>query len=131
MFKQPMTPAFLGAILGGLTVAMGAFGAHALDARLTPDDLAIYDTAVQYMGFHALALLALQGLGAVLPRVAVRPVTVLWFLGVVIFTGSLVLLVLTGPRWLGAITPIGGTLLILGWAWLAASLWRGSNQYKR
>lgn len=109
-----------GAVLGGLGVALGAFGAHALKDRLAPAALQVYETAVRYQMYHALALVAL-GLWlerAPSPRLvwAARA----WIGGVAIFSGSLFLLVLTGIGMLGAITPIGGVALIAGWLLVAA-----------
>jgi uncharacterized membrane protein YgdD (TMEM256/DUF423 family) len=108
-----------GAVLGGLSVALGAFGAHALRDRLSPADLQVYETAARYQMYHALALV---GLGLWLERGA-RPRLVwaarAWLTGTVIFSGSLYLLVLTGVRALGAITPLGGVALIVGWLLVA------------
>ncbi len=102
------------ALLGGLGVAAGAFGAHGLRSRLEPRDLEIFETAVRYQLIHALAV----GLAAVVgaPRAAW-----LFTVGTIVFSGSLYVLVLTGPRWMGAITPIGGLALIGGW--LALGVW--------
>jgi uncharacterized membrane protein YgdD (TMEM256/DUF423 family) len=111
----------VGAASGALTVALGAFGAHALKARLAPEDLEIWQTAVHYQGLHALALV-LFGIAQ-----QVRPARCIggwcFLVGSAIFAGTLYGLALGGPRWLGAITPLGGALLILGWlafAWSAA-----------
>ena len=102
----------VGAIFGFLSVAAGAFGAHGLKSILPPDRLEIFETAVRYQMFHALALLAAGQLGAA--RAAWS-----FFLGILIFSGSLYLLVLTGRRGLGAVTPIGGVLFLAGWIFLA------------
>jgi uncharacterized membrane protein YgdD (TMEM256/DUF423 family) len=112
----------VGALSGALTVALGAFGAHALKTRVTPDDLAIWQTGVHYQGLHALALV-LVGLWLAPGR---RGVLAAWcFLaGSAIFAGTLYGMVLGGPRWLGAITPIGGSLLIAGWLAFAWAAWR-------
>ncbi|MDB4983332.1 MAG: hypothetical protein JWM82_4084 [Myxococcales bacterium] len=107
----------LGATLGFLGVALGAFGAHALKARLGPGMLDVYKTGVLYHLIHALAVLAV-GLGA--ERLArPRVVATLFALGVVVFSGSLYALALTGVTTLGAITPIGGLLFMAGWVTLA------------
>ncbi|MHC5062493.1 MAG: DUF423 domain-containing protein [Planctomycetota bacterium] len=102
-----------GAILGALGIAAGAFGAHALDETLSPEDMEIFETGARYQIYHALALLLCAGLplGGRCLSLAAHAFT--W--GTVIFSGSLYLLVLTGPRALGAVTPIGGSLMILGW----------------
>jgi uncharacterized membrane protein YgdD (TMEM256/DUF423 family) len=107
------------ALLGGTGVALGAFGAHALRARLTPDLLAIFETGVRYQMYHALALL---GVAVLVPRVpgSVLPAAAAWLFvaGTLVFSGSLYALVLSGNRTLGAITPIGGVALLVGWALL-------------
>ncbi len=113
-----------GAMLGFLGVALGAFGAHALQERLTEPDLAIFETAVRYQLVHAVALLALAGLEG---RGYALSITAWSFTaGVLIFSGSLYLLVLTGQRWMGAITPLGGVAMLVGWGALAWSAFRGS-----
>ena len=111
--------ALIGAVLGVLAVAAGAFGAHALRARLTPGDLAIFETAARYQMYHALALLAAAWAVGRWPGVPAQAAGWLFLGGTLVFSGSLYLLVLTGQRWLGAITPIGGLGLLAGWAALA------------
>lgn len=112
----------LSAILAGLAVAAGAFGAHALKEHLTPDMLAIFETAARYQMYHALALLAVGVLDAALGPCRTRRAAGWCFVvGVLIFSGSLYGLSLSGIRWLGAITPIGGAAFLLGWVLLAAS----------
>ena len=107
----------LAAIYGFLGVALGAFGAHGLRDRLPPGMLEVYKTGVLYHLIHAVALLAVA-LGA--ERLArPRVVGTLWVAGVVIFSGSLYALAITGVGMLGAITPIGGLLLMAGWVTLA------------
>ncbi len=100
--------------LGAAGVLLGAFGAHGLRARLGPEQLASWSTAVHYQLFHSVALLAL-GLWA---SHAARSVTLpagLWTAGIALFCGSIYLLLLEGPRWLGPVTPLGGLCLIGGW----------------
>ncbi|HEX7879746.1 MAG TPA: DUF423 domain-containing protein [Candidatus Eisenbacteria bacterium] len=104
----------LGALSGFTAVALGAFGAHALKSRLTPDMLAIFETGVRYQMYHALALLAV-GILANKPGTAAGRSGLAFALGTLVFSGSLYLLALTGQRWLGAITPIGGLLYLAGW----------------
>ena len=115
----PRIVAALGAILAALAVAGGAFGAHGLRARLTPADLATFETAVRYHLIHALALFAVAWVMDRWPGGMASTAAVLMVLGIFVFSGSLYFLVLTGPRWLGAVTPIGGVCLIAGWALLA------------
>lgn len=114
-----------GAVLAGLGVAFGAFAAHALKAHLSPQLLTTFETGVRYQMYHGLGLLALAWAISHWPER--RLVTAAWLLlvGIVLFSGSLYLLVLTEARWLGAITPIGGVALIAGWV-LAA--WRVLRQ---
>lgn len=112
---------------GFLGVALGAFGAHALKARLSADDLAIFETAVRYHLVHAVALIALAALAQRIPAGAASVAGWSFSAGILIFSGSLYLLVLTGPRWLGAVTPIGGTALLVGWAALAWGLLRAGQ----
>jgi uncharacterized membrane protein YgdD (TMEM256/DUF423 family) len=112
----------IGAVLGALGVALGAFGAHALRGKYAADLLEHWDTAVRYQLWHALALLLL---GALDGRLRWHGATRACFAGgVLLFSGSLYVLVLTGRLWLGAVTPIGGILLIAGWALLAAGAGR-------
>jgi uncharacterized membrane protein YgdD (TMEM256/DUF423 family) len=116
----------LGALAGAAGVALGAFGAHALKARLTPDQLAVWQTAVQYHFWHALALVAIGIVGALaLPgSTALRWAGWLMVAGLVLFSGSLYAMVLTGARWLGAVTPFGGTAWIAAWLLLAWAVLR-------
>lgn len=105
----------LGCGFGFLAVAAGAFGAHALRAKLTPELLAVWETGARYQMYHALGLLAVamvtsraaSGMGAAAGW--------LFTAGVVLFSGSLYLLAFTGTRWLGAITPLGGVCFLAGW----------------
>jgi uncharacterized membrane protein YgdD (TMEM256/DUF423 family) len=112
----------VGALSGAVTVGLGAFGAHALKSRVTPEDLAIWETAVHYQGLHALALV-LFGLWR---NQGGKGCAAGWgFLaGSAIFSGTLYAMVLGGPRWLGAITPLGGTAMIVGWIAFAIAAWR-------
>ena len=110
---------FVGALMAGLGVGIGAFGAHGLRGRLTPEMLAVFETGVRYHMYHALALLATA---ALMTRVDGRAVVVAgwsFLAGILIFSGSLYALALTGVTTLGAITPIGGLAFLIGWACLA------------
>ncbi len=116
----------LGSISGALAVILGAFGAHALSARLTANLLDTFETGVRYEMYHALALLAVAfaisryGSSGLLTASGW-----LFIIGTVLFSGSLYILSLTGVRWLGAITPFGGLAFIAGWLCLAIGFWRG------
>lgn len=109
----------IGALFGFVAVMLGAFGAHALRARLAPEMLTIWKTANEYHFYHALALLLVGVLARQMRAPGLDIVAGCFIAGMLIFSGSLYLLALTGTRWLGAITPIGGLLLLAGWAWLA------------
>ena len=116
------TPLLLGSAFAFTGVALGAFGAHALRARLSPEMLAIYQTGVQYQMLHALALLLVAALADRLQAVRlVRWSGGLLAAGVVLFSGSLYALALSGVRGLGAITPLGGACFLAGWACLAVA----------
>jgi uncharacterized membrane protein YgdD (TMEM256/DUF423 family) len=113
------------ALLGALGVVLGAFGAHGLRQRLAPEALALWQTAVQYHLWHALAMLGAGLLAQQLPQQAwPRAAAVLFFTGVALFSGSLYALALGAPRLLGAVTPLGGLALIAGWGCLAVAAFR-------
>ena len=114
-----------GALLAACAVAIGAFGAHALKAKLAPEALAIYQSGVQYHFWHALGLLAVGLLCQHLPESDwLRAAGWLLAAGVVLFSGSLYALALGAPRGLGVVTPFGGLAFILGWAALLVALLR-------
>lgn len=115
-----------GAVYGLLGVALGAFGAHGLRSRLTPDLLAVWKTAVEYQFYHALALLLVGLIASQRPSAAISNAAICLALGVLVFSGSLYALALSGVRWLGAITPVGGLLLLTGWALL---IWALAKRY--
>ena len=117
--------ATLGASLAGLAVGLGAFGAHALRARVDARMLEVFETAVRYQMYHALGLLAVAYyLGQKAPGAGGAAWSFL--VGILLFSGSLYLMVATGHRWLGAVTPLGGVAFMLGWALLALAAWRSS-----
>lgn len=116
--------AVLGAVSAGLAVAAGAFGAHALRIRLPPDLLAVFETGARYQMYHALALLAVAWAASRWPTPALQAAGWCFVAGTVLFSGSLYLLSLTGVRWLGAVTPLGGLLLLAGWLLMAYGIWR-------
>ena len=115
----------LGSIFGFLGVALGALGAHALEHRLTPERLETYELAARYQLYHALALLATAWDASRWPGSTAALGG--WFLvvGILLFSGSLYVLSLGGPRWTAFITPFGGVSFLIGWTLLAWAAWRG------
>lgn len=125
MRKAPHRPILIaGALLALLAVALGAFGAHALDGVLDGKGQGWWETAAQYQMWHAIALVALSAL----PLRGVRPAAWLLGLGMIIFSGSLYAMALGGWRWLGMVTPLGGMLMLAGWLVLAAAAWRAGDE---
>lgn len=114
----------IGAISAFLAVAAGAFGAHALKSRLSADLLDIFEVGVRYHMYHALALLAVAWACSRWPGSLTTASGWLFVVGTVIFSGSLYILSLSGLRWLGAITPIGGVAFLAGWMCLALAVLR-------
>lgn len=112
----------LGSLLAGSGVGFGAFGAHALKDKLEPYALQVFETAVRYQMYHALALLFVGLLALRLDSWWVKSAGLCLFLGTCLFSGSLYLIVLYAQRQLGIVTPIGGAFLILGWLLLAISV---------
>ncbi|HUK32304.1 MAG TPA: DUF423 domain-containing protein [Vicinamibacterales bacterium] len=108
-----------GAVAGLIAVGFGAFGAHGLRGRLSPDMLTVFETGVRYHMYHALALLLTAALVPRMPGKAIVAAGWLFVGGIVLFSGSLYLLAITGITVLGAITPIGGLAFLAGWAALA------------
>ena len=114
----------LGAGAALVAVALGAFGAHGLRGRLGADALATFEVGVRYHMYHALGLLAVAVARSRWPGTATAAAGWLFVAGIVLFAGSLYALAFGGPRWLGAITPLGGLAFLLGWAclvWAAAT----------
>ena len=111
----------LGALSAILGVGAGAFGAHALRARLMAEHLAVFETAARYQMYHALGLLAVAWAATRWP--GALPVWAGWLFvaGTVLFSGSLYILALTGIRWCGAVTPLGGLAFLVGWVCLGLS----------
>ena len=127
---QPVARTFiaLGSINAALAVILGAFGAHALKARLSPEMLSVYHTASQYQFYHALGMLLVAALASQLNNSgALRLSGFLMLAGVVLFSGSLYLLAVTGVTWLGAITPLGGLAFIAAWVVLAYAALRAAS----
>jgi uncharacterized membrane protein YgdD (TMEM256/DUF423 family) len=116
----------LGALSAGISVAAGAFGAHALKARLAPDLLAVFETGARYQMYHALGLVAAAWAGSRGPAAQGAATWAGWLFvgGTVLFTGSLYALALSGVRALGAVTPFGGVAFLAGWVALALAALR-------
>ncbi len=115
----------LGAAFAGIAVALGAFGAHALRATLSEQDLATFETGARYQMYHALALIAVAWAVGRWPGVtSITAAGWSFVVGIVVFSGSLYVLVLSGQRWLGAVTPLGGVAFLLGWILLLWSAFR-------
>ena len=113
----------LASIAGALAVILGAFGAHTLKGKIEPELLTAFETGVRYHMYHAVALLAVAQArlsGALMQAAAAW----LFLAGIALFSGSLYVLSLTGVRWLGAITPVGGLAFIFGWLCLALASWK-------
>lgn len=104
-----------GSVFGLLSVVFGAFGAHALKKSLSPELLAIFETGVRYQMYHALALLAAAWAVVIFDTKMIFRAGACFTAGIIIFSGSLYLLVFTGIKMFGAVTPIGGLLLMMGW----------------
>jgi uncharacterized membrane protein YgdD (TMEM256/DUF423 family) len=116
----------LGSINMFLAVALGAFGAHALKASLPPDLMAVYHTGNQYHFYHALGLFAVAVAAALFRPSRLFGLSGAFMLaGLILFSGSLYVLSLTGQRWIGMVTPFGGLAFMIGWLLLAAGVWRG------
>lgn len=116
---------FIGSILAGLSVAGGAFATHALKNQLSDRSLEIFETGTKYQMYHALALILVALL---LTRLETPSITMIsagyaFIIGIIIFSGSLYALSLTGIKWLGAIAPIGGAAFLIGWLSLAIAAW--------
>lgn len=117
----------LGAVSAFLSVAAGAFGAHALKARLPEDLLTIFETGARYHMYHSLGLIAIGLVAQLRPSPLLSGAGWAMVAGIVLFSGSLYALALTGVRVLGAITPLGGLGFLAGWAMLAIGVWRSGS----
>src|SRR5688572_8594672 len=120
----------VGAVSGAVAVTVGAFGAHALRERLSPEALATFETGVRYHFYHVFGILAAGAAAGAWPGRGTRLARLagwLFLAGTALFSGSLYLLALSGVRWLGAIAPLGGVAFIAGWIALAGAAWRGSS----
>ena len=114
----------IGALSAACAVAAGAFGAHGLRARLEPDLLAVFETGARYQMYHALALIGVGLAASRWPSPALLGAGILFLVGTLLFSGSLYALALSGTRWLGAITPIGGVAWLIGWGAMAWGILR-------
>ena len=123
MYLKNKKSAILAAFYGTLAVALGAFGAHALKPKLAElGAVAAWKTAVDYQMWHAIVLLILFFSG--LRSLTARTAQVCFCIGIPLFSGSIYFLALDGPRWLGPITPLGGTMLVIGWLLLILAIYQ-------
>lgn len=114
----------IGALSAGVGVAAGAFGAHGLKTRLSPEMLTVFEVGVRYQMYHAFALMATAWAQTRWPSSLVVIGGWLFVIGIVLFSGSLYLLSMSGMRWPGAVTPLGGLALLAGWICLAWAVWK-------
>jgi len=114
----------LGCMMAGLGVAAGAFGAHALKQRLPAELLSVFETGVRYQMYHAFGLLAVAFASGRWPGANLNPSGWLFLIGIILFSGSLYALCLTGLRVLGVITPLGGLCFLAAWALLVWGVWK-------
>jgi uncharacterized membrane protein YgdD (TMEM256/DUF423 family) len=115
---------FLAAIFGFLSVALGAFGAHSLKNVLDEYGKSIYEKAVLYQIFHSMAIFAVGVFQHLFKGITISPAGFGFLIGILLFSGSLYVLAISGVKWLGAITPIGGLAFLFGWAWLIFAISR-------
>jgi uncharacterized membrane protein YgdD (TMEM256/DUF423 family) len=116
-----------GALSGAVGVGLGAFAAHALRGRLSPEMLSVFEVGVRYHLYHALALVLCGWATTRWPGAATTAAAWCFLGGTVVFSGTLYLLAITGQRWLGAITPLGGLAFIAGWLSLAFGAWSAAR----
>lgn len=114
----------IGSLFGALSVLLGAFGAHALKTKLSPESLVIFETGVRYQMYHAFALFGVALVASRIDVLSVKVAGYCFIAGILLFSGSLYALVFTGVKTLGMITPVGGILLVLGWLSLAKATFR-------
>ena len=114
----------IGSALMALAVGLGAFGAHGLKSHLSENMLQTYKTGVDYHFYHALGLLLIGVLAATMPSSLLKWSAICLTAGIVLFSGSLYILSISGIKWLGAITPFGGLSFIAGWILLFVAVWR-------
>ncbi len=117
----------IGSLFGFIAVASGAFGSHTLRTILPDDRLDVWETALRYMMYHAIAILFSAAMMDKFPASQVRLAGWSFVIGVILFSGSLAIFALTGIVWFGALAPFGGSAFLFGWAFLAAGAWKGSK----
>ncbi|MCH8276354.1 MAG: DUF423 domain-containing protein [Bacteroidetes bacterium] len=117
----------IGAVAGAVAVGLGAFGTHGLKDQISVEMLHVYQTGVEYLIIHAVVLLVTGWIGGGLPQRMIRASGIAFIVGMVLFSGSLLMLATTGLRALGAVAPVGGAAFITGWLLLAAALWRKAS----
>jgi uncharacterized membrane protein YgdD (TMEM256/DUF423 family) len=115
-----------GALLTALAIAAGAFGAHALAARLSPERLATWETAARYHMYGAFSVVLVSLALARLPSSLLAAAGWVLVAGTIVFGATVYALALGGPRWLGAVTPLGGLALIAGWVMVAVAVWKAA-----
>lgn len=113
-----------GAVFMALGVLLGAFGAHALKTQISPEMLLVYKTGVEYQFYHALGLLIIGLIGFHIESKWINRSAILIGIGIILFSGSLYILTISGIKTIGAITPIGGLSFIAGWISLAIGIWK-------
>jgi uncharacterized membrane protein YgdD (TMEM256/DUF423 family) len=121
------TTLFSGAIFMALAVVLGAFGAHALKTRLSPEMLQAYKTGVEYQFYHSLGLLLIGVIGFHINSKWIRWSGILLMAGIILFSGSLYVLSISGLKVLGAVTPFGGLSFVAGWICLATGIWQSTK----
>jgi uncharacterized membrane protein YgdD (TMEM256/DUF423 family) len=122
--KMAKTILMTASLLLALAVALGAFGAHGLKSKLSTDMLQVYKTGVEYHFYHALGLLFIGILAASYPSELLKWSAILLTAGIILFSGSLYTLAVSGIKWLGAVTPVGGISFIAGWVLLFLAIWK-------
>jgi len=114
----------IGALLSALGIALGAFGSHSLKTKLNPEELVIYDIATRYLMYHAIGIVCLGILTYNVPESVVKVPAILMLIGIVLFSGSIYLILIKGYTKLGIITPLGGTAFIVSWILLAINIFK-------
>ena len=116
-----------GAVMAGIAILLGAFGAHGLKNKITADYLIVFDTGVKYHFYHSLGLMIIGILAFHFPTEPLHIPCIFIVSGIILFSGSLYVLSITGLKWVGAITPLGGLSFIIGWIFTAYYIWRASS----